>query len=471
MEKAKQLALVALTMMVVMAWATPMSAQCETWNGSPRMDEATDAHTIYRGMVNAEKDTGYDSEEAFQNWKIAYEIAPAADGKRSFHYSDGRKFYMHKYKNETDEAKKKEYMNMILRLYDEHIQCYPKEGALVSGLKIYDMFYVFRTPYAELKKELDKTIEAYGNETSYVVFQPYATLIVYEFTHDRMDKETARNAYLKLSEIADYNIANNKTFGAYYEQAKAAMDGTIAQIENNIFDCDYFKNKLEPEYRANPDDWELIKQIYNRLTAQGCDPEDPFVQELKVKYDVLVAEENERRLQELYKTDPGLHANALYKEGKYDEAVQKYNEAIEMEMAKGKEADKEKLGDYYFALAVIKFRKQKSYAQAREYARKAAKYKPNWGQPYMLIGDMYASTSNSCGNDIWEKQMAVLAAIDKYSYARSIDPEVKDEANEKIGRYLEHIPAKEDGFMRKIKEGQKVKVNCWIGETVKVRFK
>jgi hypothetical protein len=67
--------------------------------------------------------------------------------------------------------------------------------------------------------------------------------------------------------------------------------------------------------------------------------------------------------------------------------------------------------------------------------------------------------------------MAVLAAIDKYSYARSIDSEVSEEASKKIGRYAAHKPEKEEGFMRKMKEGQKVKVGCWIGETVSVRFK
>ena len=89
----------------------------------------------------------------------------------------------------------------------------------------------------------------------------------------------------------------------------------------------------------------------------------------------------------------------------------------------------------------------------------------------MLIGDMYASTSSSCGKEAWDKQMAVLAAIDKYAYAKSIDGEVASEANKKIGKYSGFKPEKEEGFMRKISEGSSYKVKCWIGETVKVRFK
>lgn len=470
MKKVKQLAAMALMLGMAALWSIPGNAQCETWNGSDKMEQATDAHTIYRGMVDSKENKGYDSPEAFKQWKMAYDLAPAADGQRSFHYSDGRKFYMHKYNTATDDAEKKEHIATILNLYDQHVECYPKESSAVLGLKAYDMFYHFRSPYSELKKVLDLAIETDGNKASYVIFQPYASLVVHQFTHDQMEKEAAREVYQKLNEIAEYNIANDKTYGPYYKQAQDAANGTFAAIETNIFDCDYFKNKLEPDYRADPDNWELIKTIYNRLTAQGCDPADPLVAELKGKYDVLVAEENERRLQELYKEDPGLHANALYKEEKYDEALEKYKEAIAKQTSMGDARDTDKMGDYYFAMAVIKFRKQKVYSQAREYARKAAKYKPNWGQPYMLIGDMYASSSSSCGKEAWDKQMAVLAAIDKYSYARSIDSEVSDEASNKIGRYAAHRPAKEEGFMRKVSEGQKVTVGCWIGETVSVRF-
>ncbi|MEZ4948138.1 MAG: hypothetical protein R2784_01895 [Saprospiraceae bacterium] len=51
----------------------------------------------------------------------------------------------------------------------------------------------------------------------------------------------------------------------------------------------------------------------------------------------------------------------------------------------------------------------------------------------MLIGDMYAQSSSSCGSNAFEKGLAVLAALDKYSYAKSIDnnPEVQSDAIQK----------------------------------------
>ena len=41
--------------------------------------------------------------------------------------------------------------------------------------------------------------------------------------------------------------------------------------------------------------------------------------------------------------------------------------------------------------------------------------------------------SRSC--DDWNQRLAIIAVIDKYSYARSIDPSVADDANRRIGSY------------------------------------
>ena len=44
------------------------------------------------------------------------------------------------------------------------------------------------------------------------------------------------------------------------------------------------------------------------------------------------------------------------------------------------------------------------------------------GKAYMLIGDMYASTSRNCGKDGYSRGLAVIVAINKYNKAKSVDP-------------------------------------------------
>src|SRR5210317_2151902 len=81
-----------------------LSAQCGTFAESARGEDGLDALSVYRQAIKME-----DWKLAFDQWKVAFEIAPAADGKRDVHFMDGAMLYVRKYKEETDVAKKKEY--------------------------------------------------------------------------------------------------------------------------------------------------------------------------------------------------------------------------------------------------------------------------------------------------------------------------------------------------------------------------
>ncbi len=448
-----------------LVWSmAPAVSQCGTWLESPDKDALEEAHVLYRQFVKSE-----DYDKAFEYWKTAYEGAPAADGRRSSHFVDGRSIYIHKFKQAATEEEKQAYADKIIALFDQQVECYPEEKALTLGLKVYEMFYTLNSPYAINKKACEEACAAAGDNTSYVVFQPYASIAVWQYQKQQMEAEEARNIYDRLNAIADYNIQQNNTYSAYYQQAKDAMNGTFAQIEDQIFDCGYFKAKLEPKYRENPDDTEVLKYIYNKLVAEECGEADPLVQELKIRYEQIVAEENAVKLAAYYAENPGDHGIALYKEGKYTEALEKFEAGIEKEKAGTN--DPEKLANYHFYMASVEFRQLSRYGSARENARMAAKLKPGWGQPYMLIGDMYAQTSSSCGKDAFDASLAILAAIDKWAYAKSIDSSVAGDANGKIGRYTDYYPDKGEAFMRKINEGDSVTVPCWIAETVRVRVK
>jgi hypothetical protein len=63
----------------------------------------------------------------------------------------------------------------------------------------------------------------------------------------------------------------------------------------------------------------------------------------------------------------------------------------------------------------------------------------------------------------------VWAALDKYYRAKSVDPSVADDANDKIGRYSQYMPSKTDLFDRGIAEGSSFTVGCWINETTTAR--
>lgn len=466
----KKLLLLPAVIIVSLLASNALNAQCENWENSPRKSEAEDAHVVYRSLIKGKQVADLDAMGAeefkttFENWQLAYEIAPAADGKRASHYSDGRKLMMSKLNKEQDAEKKKEYAQTVLRLYDEQIKCYENEAYLL-GRKGFDMFYYLGYGYTmDTYNTLKSSVEKGGNDTEYIVFDPLSQVMVYLYTSKQINREEVIQVYDQMESIIDHNIENNATYAQYYKDVQAIVTNNFKDVAGEVFDCAYFKKRLLPKYHENPEDIEVIKYVYKTLSAQDCEENDPEMVELKTKYEVVAKAINDS-LEIIRRAESAIYdATKLQQEGKYKEAVSRYQQSID------EAEDDETKAQAYYSIAFIQTWQFKQYQTARSNAQKAAGLKSGWGKPYILIGDMYAKSSRSCGDD-WNSRLAILAALAKYRYARSIDPEVADDANSRIGSYAKARPEKQEGFMRGVSAGQKAKVGCWIGETVTVEFK
>jgi len=447
-----------------------VGAQCTTLDESGRKEEGLDAYSIYVDAM----DQG-DYSLAYENWKAAYEIAPAYDGLKPYNFTSGIEILTKLFEQEQDAAQKEKWKQRILEVFDDYYQCYAtKKMRLESGCttdscyriklgqilgdKAFHMFYYLRTPYSQLKKVLDEAVDKAGVQSLYTVIIPYATVTVYLFDKGKIPAEEARRVHQRIREIAEYNIAKKDEWSEYYDQSLKHAEVKFGEIELKLYDCAYFERKFRPEYEADTNN-------------------NAFLDRLERRWEHYATTENLKLRAEFEAKNPHIAAKRLFDEGvqaqeqgKDQEARKKFRQAIEKyRLAIDKAESDEDKARYHFAIASILFRKLRQHVDARREARRAASLKKGWGRPYMLIGDMYAATARHCG-DLWNQRLAILAAIDKYAYAKSIDPEVSEEANRKIARYAKLRPPKEEGFMRKIKEGQKVKVNCWIGETVTVRY-
>lgn len=224
-----------LIILLIFAFAVPTSGllgQCANWVGSADEDAGTEAHTIYRSALKANDF----SELTIDSWKKAYAIAPAADGKRPFHFVDGIKIYKHKLEANKDDAEAKE---RILSLYDELASCYETGGikepkcqdeecrkgkaALYMGRKAVDMFYILNTPYSTNLEALLSAVDAAGNNTEYTLFRPIANIAVYQFQKGKIDAQQARDIFDKMTAIAEYNAANNERLGEYYTNEQSEI--------------------------------------------------------------------------------------------------------------------------------------------------------------------------------------------------------------------------------------------------------
>jgi tetratricopeptide (TPR) repeat protein len=149
----------------------------------------------------------------------------------------------------------------------------------------------------------------------------------------------------------------------------------------------------------------------------------------------------------------------------------RYKQAIDLfEKAANEEKDNLKKSTILLTISKIYYAHLKNFPAARKYALDASKARPNWGEPFLLIGRLYASSGPLCGPGRgWDSQVVVWPAIDMWNRAKSVDPSTTKEANEYINRYMQYMPTNEDLFQRLLKEGDTFRVGCWIQENTTVR--
>ncbi|MBL0341046.1 MAG: hypothetical protein IPP71_09045 [Bacteroidetes bacterium] len=171
----------------------------------------------------------------------------------------------------------------------------------------------------------------------------------------------------------------------------------------------------------------------------------------------------------LYKFEPDAEAatrlaQIYIAKGLFGKATSYFNEAFELESDNVKKSILLlELSDHYSI-------NLKNYPQARTYAQRAASLRPNWGRPWIVIGDIYLSGSATC-SDEFNGASVYWAATDKYQKAQTVDAAMTEEANHKIAMNSKYYPKPEAILALGMKAGDTYKVKCWINETTTIRVK
>lgn len=436
---------------------------CRTFASTPDGDEATDQYVLYRDQMAIG-----DYDAAFPMWKYVYEKAPDADGQRNTVYTDGVRIYTHLFSQSKDTAEQRLFKDTVMAIYDASLSCYgktPRDRALVNGMKAFDAYYTFGAfiDQGETFRLFESAFDSLGREVPAFIFNPFTALLVDRFLAGDLMLEEAREwAALLPALIADRKseLTNRQWLDEGWDIVEGYVPGRLEALEGEegFFDCQYFQDKYLPEYRANPDDCEVLKLVYGRLRWGQCDPEAPVLMEMwqkMINQECIVIQQG---------TSASAEGKQCLQEGNYTCAVEKFKVAAE------ETDDAERKAQYYQLIAKIYYSGLKRYAPARTFAYKAAEQRPDWGEPWLLIGKLYASSGPLCGPGRgWDSQIVTWPAIDKWKYARSIDPEVRDEASRLITYYEQFMPTKEDIFLRTLKEGDSFRVGCWIQETTTIR--
>jgi len=419
-------------------------------------EKAETAFVLYKDFLKTSS-----FEVALQHWKVAYTLAPASNGKVKYHFEDGASIYRHFYQQASDAALKRKYVDTIMSIYDKKKECFGDE-AYIQGIKAFDYYYYYPEYISKdsIFRLFASHLDVKGDHSDYFVINPFTRLLVDLMQEGKLDLKTGQ---LYAGRILN-SIANGKSAckGKMCEAWAQVEDYAPAVLENlegidGFYGCEYYKNKYYTLFRQFPDSCDIINLAFARMTRGACSATDPALVEVKRAKD-----------QTCYVAPPPLSCAALgneeYSKGNYSRAVDAYMQCVE------NSSDAEQKAKFTLLIAKIYYRDLKNYNRARKFALDAAKLKSGWGEPYILIGNLYASSGPLCGTGRgWESQVVTWPAIDMWTRARNIDPKVAGEANSLISRYRQYMPKKEDIFFRNIQAGDQYFVPCWIQETTTVR--
>lgn len=429
---------------------------CKKFSDARDPDQASTNYVLYRDFLKAN-----DWNQAYTYWRKVYEEAPAADGKRATVFNDGVAFYEHLMSQTQDSSKIKMYIDSVFMMYDQMERCYP-EDSYSDARKAFDIYY----KYPNYSSKFDayqlfkSTIDKYGLKTPDFVINPFTALLTDLYFENKISMSEAQKYQQQVRDILANGLKTCK--GKECERWRVidqfAPDRLTAfETVRGFYDCNYYVDKYYEDFTNAKTDCDVIREVYTWLRWGGCDSTD-------TRFAELVNAANENCRVAATASGPLTNANQCLQDNDYTCAIQNYEKAA----ALPENADKK--GSILLTIARIYYAHLKNYSSARQYALRAADAKSGWGEPYILIGRLYASSGPLCGPGRgWDSQVVVWPAIDMWNRAKRVDPSVAAEANRWINRYSQYMPSVEDIFQRNLKEGDSYTVGCWIQETTTIR--
>lgn len=432
---------------------TEIPEGCETFESARRGETALENFVIYRGFLREGE-----IEEAFSYWKLVYELAPAADGRRWTVFSDGIWFYENLLREEEDPVKRDEYIHKILKLYDQIGICYPEQLEFTSARKAFDLYYHFRD-YAEDREIFDRFSRAlnyFGEETPAFVVNPFTALLVQKTQDEAIAIERSRDYAMRILELVElHDDPGDEGWNLVRNYAPLRL-ADLERIEG-FFDCDYYIRNYLSLFEESPDDCQTIQLVLGKLQWGECPEDMEIIAQLQ-------AASAEHCVAPVTAGTLVRDAYAALREGKFREAADLFKKAID------EQEDRMRQADYALIVGKIYYSHLRNFPQARTYAQKAIDFRPTWGEPHILIGKLYASSGPLCGPGTgWDSQVVTWVAIDEWERARTKDPQVREEATRLINTYRQYMPSVEDIFQRGMQEGQRYFVPCWIQRETTIR--
>lgn len=403
--------------------------------------------SLYREFYKQWKKSGYKNDmikDAIKSWRWVFMNCPCGSQNT---YIDGVNIMEHFVESAESREEKNAYVDTLMMVYDNRIKYFNREG-YVLGRKAVDLYRYKTSAYDEAYGYFKRSVELQGKKSLGPVLIYYFRTTTKMATTGKIDSTVIVETYETISNILDYNLENatSEKKKEYWQNIKGNIDVTFEPYAS----CENLIAIYDKKYQESPEDIKILKKITSTLDKNKCNDS-----ELYFKASIS-----------LYEQEPS--PQAAYMIGKMYINKEEYRKAIQyLQEATGME-DAESLAKVYYYMAFC-HQTLGNKSKARSMAYKALEQEPDRGDAYILIGDLYASSTDECAKNDLMKKAVYWVAVDKYYKAKSVDPEVEEIADTRISQYSKYFPNKETIFFHDYNEGDTYTVECWINEKTKVR--
>ena len=424
-----------------------------------------------------------DYKVAFDAWKVLFDEFPVA---RVDTYTNGIKILTDFIAKEADPAKKEEYIDMLLAVYDQQIKYLDQlqgitktklsEGQILGRKAIDLLKYRKDAPVEEVYDMLAKSVALEQGMSEYVVTELFMKYSGLKYKNDQSHGEQIIEDYLNASvyivDVLDkYHDNIEKCLQKYAEEgdpkdsinagkyskmidasrvAKSNIDAYF--INSGAASCEDLDRIYAPLIEENKENIEYLNKVITVMAMLRCTNQDAYLAASEYAFEI----------------DPNPTSKAAmgcgyryFKKGDIDKAMEYFDRAIELEASVTNKSELcYKVADIYYNL--------NKYGKARSYAQKALALNSKYGAPHIVIAQCYAATSN-WSDDNTLNNCTYYLCIDRLERAKSVDPSIKREADKLIASYKKYTPSNEELFMKGYKVGEKVTIGGWINETTTIR--
>lgn len=392
-------------------------------------------------------------EDALSSWRWTFMNCPKINRNV---YKNGPIIIKMKMKKKKED--KLLYLDTLMMIYDQRIKYFGNED-YVLGKKGTDLLLYDKSKYKEAYLMLKRSIDNIKNNAEANPLVSYFKSAVYMEQNGELSVQEVVGVFGQTSEIIEYNLLENIKKAKQYMQAFEKIKKLFEPYSN----CDDLIALYADKFDSETNDTNLLKRITSLLSENKCE-------DAKLYYDASMR---------LYKLIPS--STSAGKIGRMNIARKKYNTAINyFKEAADTELDSNKKAKYYLELADA-YRLSGSFNQGRSMIYKALELKPDFGEAYLILGNIYISGAKSCGNS-FENSAVYWIAVDSFKKALR-DEQTKEKAGKSINTYSKYFPSQKTCFENSppyntknglpatnvISNGDIFNIGCWINKSTIVR--